>query len=133
MIGRRRATILVIDDDPGFLHQAEASLSARGYDVLLALTGQQAFLLLERLGQQIDLALIDLVMPAPSGMEIIHRLREEWPGLTTIATTRTVSAASLEVVKLLGAADALEKPITAEWLTAIDRLLQPVRRFSATE
>jgi CheY-like chemotaxis protein len=114
---------MVVDDDPEFLENCEAALTAAGYRVILALTGGQSRSLTEALGHTLDLALIDLVMPDENGLEIIRSFRQTAPELRVIAISEHASPADLETAEYFGATATLRKPISPEWLTTIQRAL----------
>src|SRR5512137_823359 len=71
-----RATILVVDDDKliaGFLNDL---LTEAGYDVRQVHTGQDALDRLEAAGQDdIDLVLLDVMLPDVDGYTVCRRLR----------------------------------------------------------
>jgi two-component system KDP operon response regulator KdpE len=67
------ATILVVDDDMQILRALRHALAARGYEVLLASSGQQA---LEMAAvQQPNMVILDLTLPDMSGIEVCRELR----------------------------------------------------------
>jgi len=75
-------TILVVDDEHTVLSLANAMLMRYGYTVITAPTGKEALRLLEVWpDMHIDLALIDLVMPEMSGVQLAERIRELRPDL----------------------------------------------------
>ena len=68
-------TILVVDDLPQNLRLLQAVLEPRGYEVVLAASGEEA---LDRLGSHpIDLILLDVVMPGLDGFEVCRRVRAD--------------------------------------------------------
>src|SRR3954469_193559 len=70
-----KVRVLVVEDHQASLRLLEAILSPRGYDVLTAATGEEA---LQRLGEtEIDLMLLDIVMPGMDGYEVCRRIRED--------------------------------------------------------
>jgi DNA-binding NarL/FixJ family response regulator len=75
------------------------------------------------MSSQITLVLVDLVMPSSPGIEVIRRIREEWPHLRTIATTLHASSNDLEIASYMGARAALTKPISLEWFETIGTVL----------
>jgi CheY-like chemotaxis protein len=79
-------TILVVDDDGIALEFCCAVLSRGGYDVLRATSGQQA-LEICRTGERIDMALVDVMMPEMTGIELVKRLEtlERTPKLALIS------------------------------------------------
>jgi CheY-like chemotaxis protein len=117
------ATVLVVDDDPEFLQTAERAMAAIGHRALLAVTGTQAKTLISMLGDQIELALVDLVMRAESGLDVIRDLQRLTPELRIIAITQYTRENELEIARYLGAKATLRKPVDEEWRTTIGRVL----------
>jgi PAS domain S-box-containing protein len=74
VIGDQR-TILVVDDDDGVRAIAGRALAARGFRVVTASNGAEGLRLLERLGGEVGLALIDVTMPEMNGFELLSHLR----------------------------------------------------------
>src|SRR5437867_38940 len=79
-------TILVVDDDPGALEFCCSVLAHGGYNVLRAASGQEAFEIC-RNGERIDMALVDVMMPAMNGIELVKRIEnlERRPKLALIS------------------------------------------------
>src|SRR5260370_1159010 len=71
----RRGIILVADDNEANRELLSALLSAEGYEVVCAADGQQA---LEQVRSgSVDLALLDVVMPRPTGFEVCQMMKSE--------------------------------------------------------
>jgi DNA-binding response OmpR family regulator len=68
-------TILLAEDDRFLRRAAEVTLKQRGFNVLLAVDGQEALDLARE--HQPDLLLLDLLMPRKTGMEVLTELRAE--------------------------------------------------------
>ena len=79
-----RATILAVDDDRAVLGFLNQSLTAAGYDVLLADGGWNALQVYENAGASIHLLLTDVIMPDLTGPVLAERLRARQPGLQVI-------------------------------------------------
>ena len=73
---RGSETILLVEDDETLRRLAERALKSAGYRVLVAASGGEALLLLERFDGPVHLLLTDVVMPGMSGRELADRLRE---------------------------------------------------------
>ena len=117
--------ILVIDDDPSLLEQAELLLDQK-YQVSLARSGQQALSFLER-GQDTDLILLDILMPDMDGYETLQAIRElPYCRETPVIFLTSLSDPDSELQCLSsGAADYIRKPFNARILLArIERRLK---------
>jgi CheY-like chemotaxis protein len=69
-------TILVIEDDQATLDMVVAALETQGYEVLPALNGIEASVLLRQEHSRIDLVLADAVVPGRSGIEVAAEARQ---------------------------------------------------------
>jgi two-component system cell cycle response regulator len=67
------ARVLVVDDVPANVKLMEARLSAEYFDVVAALTGQEALTVCER--AECDIVLLDVMMPDMDGFEVCRRLK----------------------------------------------------------
>lgn len=109
------ATILVVDDEPTVLDTVRDGLTAHGYQVLRAVSGEEALQVAQNHQGAIALALIDVVMPAMSGPELAQRLHQARPDLKVLF----MSGFSTEVVVVQGVAASdplLVKPFSLESL-----------------
>ena len=79
IVARERLRLLLVDDEEP-LRRALSRLLERSYDVQTADSGQAALACLEN-GRDFDVILCDMMMPNVSGVEVIHRIREENPAL----------------------------------------------------
>jgi PAS domain S-box-containing protein len=76
--------ILVVEDDPAVRSLIEATLSAGGYETVVAGEGQAA---LEIVGSGVapfDLVITDVVMPGMTGVELVRRLRAAHPSVAVL-------------------------------------------------
>jgi DNA-binding response OmpR family regulator len=119
-----RKTILVADDDPLILDLLEHRLMRRGYRTVLARDGREA---LERVAQfRPDAIVLDAMMPAIDGYEVLRRLREDDATATTPVVMLTARRQEQDIVGALelGANDFIIKPfIPEELLSRLARLL----------
>jgi two-component system KDP operon response regulator KdpE len=74
-MSRRKASILVIDDEIAIVRALQRSLTAHGYHVFQAHSGEKAIESLLRHAP--DLILLDLELPGMSGFEVCKRVRQE--------------------------------------------------------
>lgn len=132
--------VLVVDDDAQMLKAVTNALSARGYHVLTADTGERALSM--AVEEDVDLVLLDLGLPGIEGREVIERLRG-WTDLPVIVIS--VRESQEEKVSALdaGADDFVTKPFGMKELLArmravrrrsgADEETRPVLRFDELE
>ncbi|MDF1666515.1 MAG: PAS domain S-box protein [Planctomycetota bacterium] len=77
-------TVLVAEDDLMVRHSSTSLLQHAGYKVLVAHDGVEALELFEHSAGQIDLALLDVVMPKLGGLDTAARLRATNPDLKIV-------------------------------------------------
>lgn len=99
--------VLLVDDEDLLLTMGQMVLSAYGYHVLTANSGQKA---LEALSShpEIELVITDLVMPSMSGRELIEHIRKLGPATRILCTSGYVWPASQQ-----RESDYLQKPFTS--------------------
>jgi DNA-binding NtrC family response regulator len=113
--------LLIVDNDPEFLQEAEQHLtSPRG--VFFARDAKQAKELMGNVGGVFSAALVDLDLPGQDGFSLIREMHQRYPDLPLIAISGVFQSNVLESAKLLGASETLPKPISAEWNAVIARV-----------
>ena len=70
-----KKVILTIDDEEHILDLLEYNLEKNGYEVLRAETGEKGLAILKTM--QVDLVLLDVMLPGMDGFELLRRLREK--------------------------------------------------------
>ncbi|HEY3064684.1 MAG TPA: response regulator [Methylomirabilota bacterium] len=118
------ARILVVEDNPDTSALLRDLLEAEGYVVDWVPTGEAAFETLE-LSPEIDLLVLDLMLPGMSGYDVIERLRAR-PDLSSVSVLvlSALSSAAARVRGLRdGADDYMTKPFLPEELIARTRTL----------
>lgn len=111
--------ILIVDDEKEIADFIVEALTEEGYTVHTVGDGLSALdLVRERTPK---LVLLDLLMPAMPGTEVLSRLRASFPELPVVMMTASNDIS--DTVRALGAADYLPKPFDLE------RLFELVARF----
>jgi DNA-binding response OmpR family regulator len=108
--------ILVIEDEPGIVDFLERGLRAHGFDVLSALDGVTGTDL--ALHRDVDLVVLDLMLPARTGLEVLAKLSLAKPALPVIVLTARGEVEHRIAGLDAGAVDYLVKPFSLGELAA---------------
>ena len=107
-------TILVVDDQRSIRTLIHTVLSAAGYAILEASSGESAVALAEDPTTPIDLVLIDVMLPVLNGIEAVERMETFRPGLKVLF----MSGHTREAIALQGIftrdVEFLHKPFTLD-------------------
>ena len=116
----RHSHILVADDEPHIGRIIKMKLEQGPFRVTLAYDGQEA---LDRINgdEQIDLVLLDLMMPRLSGLDVLRRIREQdrFKSMPCIILTAGGDAKHERDALELGATEFLTKPFSPKKLYAL--------------
>ncbi|RZT12016.1 adenylate/guanylate cyclase family protein [Kribbella sp. VKM Ac-2569] len=123
--------VLVVDDQPPNVRLLEAILSPRGYDVLTSPSGEQALELID--AGDIDLVLLDILMPGMDGYEVCRRIRDQ-VNTAYLPVVMVTASGDEQKVKALeaGADDFLTKPVNQSELLARVASLARIKRYQDT-
>ncbi len=120
--------ILIVEDDVSIHNVIEELLKKENYTTYNAYSGTEALLLLEK--EKYDLILLDLMLPAISGEEIIEKVKE----IPIIVLSAKVSSNAKVNCLLSGANDYITKPFDGkELLARIEVQLRPKNKYSNIE
>lgn len=121
-------SVLVVDDEPQIVRALRASLSAHGYEVLTAVTGEDA--LAQAAASAPDCMILDLGLPDMDGTQVITQLRS-WSEMPVIVLSAREEQAHKVDALDAGADDYLSKPFGIEELLA--RIRATLRRAKPAE
>jgi CheY-like chemotaxis protein len=107
------AELLVVEDEDLVRATTCRTLRGRGYTVIEAASGDEAILRYRQCWREIDLVLLDMVMPGMSGSEVYQRLREINPDVRVLLVSGHVLASEAQTVVDDGARGFVQKPYTA--------------------
>jgi DNA-binding NtrC family response regulator len=121
--------VLFVEDEARMRDLLVRAITSWGFEVAAAKTGEEALRMMEASPRQI--LLLDLNLPAMSGMEVFQRVRERWPETQVIILTGFGDLDSARRAIHLDVVEFLTKPChLGELERAIDRAN---RRIAATE
>jgi two-component system, cell cycle sensor histidine kinase and response regulator CckA len=86
-IVRSTETVLLIDDEETILNVGKEMLEAMGYKVFIAPGGEEALALFGERKDEIDVVVLDMVMPSMGGGAVFDRLRETNPAIRVILSS----------------------------------------------
>ncbi len=81
----RLATILIVDDEDAVRQVLRRFLQVKGFDVLEACDGLEALDALST--HTVDVAVIDLIMPRMGGIELMRRMKSEFPNTKVVVAS----------------------------------------------
>ncbi|MCP4539598.1 MAG: response regulator transcription factor [Chloroflexi bacterium] len=117
--------ILLVDDNPNVISFVQPALEREGYHVTTAQDGLEALYQAETVGP--DIIVMDIEMPAPNGLEVCRRLREQGDETPVIFLTVRDGIIDLEMGFKFGANDYITKPFDVRELLARIKARLPPR------
>jgi DNA-binding response OmpR family regulator len=115
-----RPLVLVVDDEPAMRDMLQRLLERAGFGVACAADGAVGLVRLD--GGDVDLVLLDLMLPGLDGLEFCRQVRERQRGrhVPIIMVTGSVNAADRRAGFAMGADDYVLKPFRTQAL--VDRV-----------
>src|SRR2546430_13769450 len=107
--------IVAVDDEPGILRIIRLEVETQGFRVVTAANGEEALALVEK--QRPDVIVLDIVLPAMSGLEVMRRIRERTHIPIILLTARDRDEDKIRGLEV-GADDYLVKPFNPDELSA---------------
>jgi len=124
--------ILIVEDDESLQRVTQVQLEKAGYETVVAMDVPHALAILQKEPQ--DLVISDLNLPGQSGLELLKRVRAEYPDTTVVMVTAYGSVETAVDAMKSGAYDYLTKPVHPYELKSLvarvlehRRLLEEVR------
>jgi two-component system response regulator ResD len=116
--GTRGGRILVVDDEPHIRRVLEAMLGKEGFEVVTAEDGEQG--LAELATGNVDLVILDLLMPGANGLEVLAKIRTDAVLGATPVIILTAKGQDIdrEAAFAGGANDFVTKPFSPKKLVA---------------
>ena len=117
-------TVLLVDDEDMILQIGRAMLQKLGYRVLIATGGEGAFDILKRKGAEIDLVVMDLIMPGMPGSQVFDGIRELRPDMPILLSSGYSINGQAQDIMARGCNGFLQKPFNLSELSQkIDHIM----------
>jgi two-component system, cell cycle sensor histidine kinase and response regulator CckA len=114
-------TILLVDDEVKIIEVARPMLEFLGYQVISAQSGEHAVDAFQQKADQIDLVILDMIMPGMDGGKVFDRIREINPATRVILTSGYAISGAAEVIMQRGCNGFIQKPYDISELSQIVR------------
>ena len=102
--------ILIVDDEKNIRLTLSHALESLNLPVEAVVNGEEALRKLQE--KTFSLVFLDLKMPGMDGMEVLRRIKDDWPQIRVIIITAHGTIDSAVEAMKLGAADFIQKPFT---------------------
>ena len=109
--------VLLVDDEKEFVNSLAERIEMRDMGSKIAYDGEQAMRLVQ--DEIPDVVVLDLRMPGIDGIEVLRRLKKQYPQVQVIVLTGHGSEKDERLAKELGAYEYLQKPTRIEQLTRL--------------
>ena len=106
--------VLVVDDDPVVAKSIDRVLTAKGFAVINAQSGEDALQKLKN--ETYDVVFTDIKMPGISGIEVAERIKASQPWLPVVIITGYGSQENQSRAEAAGVSDFLNKPLSPEMI-----------------
>ena len=110
-------TILLVEDEEMVADIGQQMLERLGYKVLLARTGQDALLLYEKHHRDIDLVILDMIMPGMGGADVFARLKTINPEVAVLLSSGYIVNGQAREILNSGCKGFIQKPFSIEQLS----------------
>lgn len=110
-----RIKVLMVDDEEQFRSTTKKLLNRRGFDTILAGSGEEA---IEMLKEKPDVVILDIKMPGMDGHQALREIKKKTPDLPVIMLTGHGAMPSAREALVEGAFDYLSKPCDMDLLSS---------------
>lgn len=125
--------VLIVDDDREIVELLNIYLKNEGYDVVKAYNGQQALNYIKN-DEEIELVILDVMMPKINGIEVVEKLREANHSIPVIILSAKSSDNDKIQGLISGADDYVTKPFNPlEVIARVKSLLRRQHKYTETE
>lgn len=116
-IERGRGVVLVVDDEPMVREVTREMLTGLGYEVLTAESGPEALGIFGSRGSEIDVVILDMIMPGMGGGEVNEALQAVRPGVRVLLSSGYSLESQASEILEKGVRGFLQKPFRLDELS----------------
>jgi len=116
--------IMVVDNEPDIVDLTRTVLELGGYEVVPAYSGEECLQKIDK--EQVDLVLLDIMMPGMSGWDVFNRIKKEKAEVkVAFMSVLEISDKRKEVLLQEGLSDYIMKPFEKDaLLDKVDKILK---------
>ncbi|MBW2370488.1 MAG: response regulator [Deltaproteobacteria bacterium] len=132
-----KETILVVDDEKNIVEVTDEMLQTMGYNVLTALSGEEALDIFSNSHHEIDLVILDMIMPGLSGSETFGHIKDIRKDAKVLLSSGYSLKGDAKKIMARGCNGFIQKPYNLEKLSevlnvildgkSIDSQMQPLK------
>ncbi len=111
------ATILLVDDEQMIIDVAQAMLQKLGYSVMACSGGEEAIMVIKEMGNEIDLVLLDMIIPGMDGGTIFDRIRQIQPEMPVLLCSGYAVNGQADQILRKGCNGFIQKPYSISELS----------------
>jgi two-component system cell cycle sensor histidine kinase/response regulator CckA len=104
------ATVLLVDDEELIIDVTQTMLERLGYRVVVCMGGQEAVAAITDRGDEIDLVILDMILPGMDGGEIFDCIREIQPGMPVLLSSGYAINGHADKIMRRGCNGFIQKP-----------------------
>ena len=114
-------TILIVDDEDRVLDACQAMLNQLGYRTIRANGGKEAVEIFQRENADIDLIILDMIMPGMDGLTAYEHLKEIKPGVKVLLSSGYSISENVKEIVSEGCDEFIQKPFTLSQISQVTR------------
>ena len=119
-------TVLLIEDDDAVMDLCQGYLDSLGYQILAAADGKKGLELFEQHRSQIDVVVLDYLMPGKNGEQVLEAIRDSGSKVPVLMMTGFSMGVTASELRDRGADAVLDKPfLPADLSERVASLLRP--------
>jgi len=124
LVDDRMKKIMVVDNEPDIVDLTRTVLELGGYEVVPAYSGEECLQKIDK--EQVDLVLLDIMMPGMSGWDVFNRIKKEKAEVkVAFMSVLEISDKRKDVLLQEGLSDYIMKPFEKDvLLDKVDKILK---------